>query len=72
MSANLVSLGGRDFFSLLKIIFPSRKNELLDINKTYINIGNGQKYEFSKRRFVKPVPPFKNYIKPIKKLVKSV
>ena len=32
-------------FLFLKIIFSSQKNKLSDINKTYINIGLGQKFE---------------------------
>ena len=39
---------GTIFFSLLKIIFLSTKNELSDVNKTYTNIGNRQKFELSK------------------------
>jgi hypothetical protein len=30
--------------SLLKIIFSSPKNKSSDVNKTYINISNGQNY----------------------------
>ena len=28
----------------MKIIFPTPKNKLSDVNKTIINIGNGQKF----------------------------
>ena len=36
---------GENYFSLLKIIFLSPKGKLFDVNKTYINISNGQKFE---------------------------
>ena len=38
-------LGTRNDFLQLKINFLSPQNELSDINKTYIDIGNGQMFE---------------------------
>ena len=39
--------GGRSkWFSEVKNHFLTRPNELLGLNKTYINISNGQKFEF--------------------------
>jgi len=46
MFASDISFFGRqenDF--LLLIILSSSQNELSDVNKTYINISNGQKFE---------------------------
>ena len=39
--------GRENAFLLLKIIFSSPKNELSDVNRAFINIGNGQKFELS-------------------------
>ena len=45
MSDNLFFWDKKKIFLLLKVIFLSQKNELSDVNKAYINISNGQKFE---------------------------
>ena len=41
-------LGMKKSFLALKVILSSTKNKILDVNKTYIDISNGQKFELSK------------------------
>jgi hypothetical protein len=38
------------FFLLLKIIFSSLKTKLSDVNKTYINVSNEQKFELKLKK----------------------
>ena len=48
MSDNSFFWGQENDFQKQKIIFSYPHNELLDLNKTYINISKGQKFELYK------------------------